>query len=167
MGPEGSAEEWPSEYSHPLIDPKDNTTSFMCKEFVNISFHDLRRILRLAFELKTPEEHSSSDFARISPVPRVTPLMGLDPTFYPLFERTTGTTRSLLSSIALFGLGGNFSVLGTYRGTSPLKSGLPEGSQTRYPKSLVSFDKSKLASTTRKQKQTNKTGTVPSVACSF
>lgn len=56
MGLEGNIEEWPSEYSHWLIDPKDNTKSFMCKEFVNISFHDLRRILGLAFKIKKKQK---------------------------------------------------------------------------------------------------------------
>lgn len=66
MGLEGNIEEWPSEYSHWLIDPKDNTKSFMCKEFVNISFHDLRRILGLAFKIKKNKkhQHSYSDFAK-------------------------------------------------------------------------------------------------------
>lgn len=50
MGLEGSVEEWPSEYSRWLIDPKDNTKSFMGKDFVNISYQNLRRILRLAFK---------------------------------------------------------------------------------------------------------------------
>lgn len=63
MGLEGSIEEWPSEYSHWLIDPKDNTKRFMCKEFVNISFHDLRKVLGLAFKLKK-KQHSYSDFAK-------------------------------------------------------------------------------------------------------
>lgn len=60
MGLEGNIEEWPSEYSHWLIDPKDNTKSFMCKEFVNISFHDLRRILGLAFKLKKKKQKSNT-----------------------------------------------------------------------------------------------------------
>lgn len=50
MGLEGTTEEWPCECSLCLIDPKDNTKSFMGKEFVNISLHDLRRIHSLVFK---------------------------------------------------------------------------------------------------------------------
>lgn len=41
----------------------------MCKEFVNISFHDLRRILGLAFKLKKIKRYSAFEKPQIYPVP--------------------------------------------------------------------------------------------------
>jgi len=105
-GLEGSAEERPSEYSHRPIDPKDNTKSCMCKEFVNISFHDFRRTLRLTLKLKKP--HSYLVFAK--PQICLVPLLSSFNVTLSTSLFTTYLTESheqygsLLSLITFFGL---------------------------------------------------------------
>lgn len=169
MGLESTTEECPWECSLCLTDPKDNTKSFMCKEFVNISLHGLRRTLSVMLKFKKNQTKHHSYLGSAQPQICLIDFFSSSDVWTNLLitylRDPHELYRSLLSSIAVFGVWLSFSDSGNVLRnlSSKIKSSWRPSESLNFKPQLFTPLKIRVYKHYSKEKQIKNLSNIPSV----